>query len=116
MAVASASNRLPVSVTLIRWVSRRSNAVPHSSSKVRNCRLKVGCEILKRRAAAEMLPHSTMQTKARSKFRSSKALMQNLHDSYRHSAAMLKAITQPSCSRYEKQKQENHRNGRHWID
>src|SRR5881398_2934296 len=115
MALASASNRCPVSVTFMRCVSRRNNAVPHSSSSVRNCRLKVGCEILKRRAAAEMLPHSTMQTKARSKFRSSKALMQNLHDCYTHSPATRKVITEPSC-RYEKQKHEDHRNGRHWND
>src|SRR6266487_5103135 len=81
----------PVSVMLIRCVSRRSNTVPHSSSSVRNCRLRVGCEILKRRAPAEMLPHSTMQTKARSNVRSSKALMQNLHDRYRHSAATRKS-------------------------
>src|SRR5436190_9082010 len=77
----------------IRCVSRRSNTVLHSSSSVRNCRLRVGCEILKRRAPAEMLPHSTMQTKARSNVRSSKALMQNLHDRYRHSAATRKAKT-----------------------
>jgi len=57
--------------------SRRSNAVPHSSSKVRNCRLKVGCEILARRAPAEMLPHSTMQTNARSSARSSKGVHAN---------------------------------------
>src|SRR5213075_1018310 len=31
----------------IRCVSRRSNTVLHSSSSVRNCRLRVGCEILK---------------------------------------------------------------------
>src|SRR5437016_3026249 len=55
----------------MRCVSRRNNAVPHSSSTVRNCRLKVGCEILKRRAPAEMLPHSTMHTKARSNLRAS---------------------------------------------
>jgi hypothetical protein len=67
---------------------------------VTTAKLKVGWETLMLRATAELLPHSTMQTKARSKVRSSKALMRIPHDCYIQLAVRQTAITRGGDNHY----------------
>ncbi len=77
---ASTSIRCPASVKFIWCVSRRSSAIPQVSSSARSCRLSVGWDTRIRRAAAEMLRHSTMQRYARRSERSSNAVIHKMYN------------------------------------